>query len=80
MCARIGDTTVLRSVSTSSSSGWFSPAMLCRSLAQSPKSISLQRCEQNGRQGLASVQGTRFMQVGQLTCSVRVFKGDPLSW
>jgi hypothetical protein len=37
------------------------------SAAHSPKSISWQRFEQNGRNGLCSFQTTFLPQVGQLT-------------
>ena len=47
-------------VESSSNSGGSSPGILCSSLAQAPKSISRQRSEQNGRNGLAGVHLTRF--------------------
>jgi len=42
-----------------------SPGILCPPLAHSPRSISLQRSEQNGRKGSFSLQITDFLQVGQ---------------
>ena len=47
--------------------------MLLRSLAQPPKSISLQRLLQKGRKLLSSVHSTDFLQFGQSTLVVFVF-------
>ena len=41
--------------------------MVFFSAAHSPKSISLQRLQQNGLNKLSSVHGTNLAQVGQLT-------------
>jgi len=49
------------------------PGMTCRSLAQSPRSISLQRSEQNGRQRLSVTQGTALPQLGHSTLRVTMF-------
>ena len=50
-----------------SSGDTFSAGTRYSSLAQAPRSISLQRSEQKGRQGLASVHCTDFWQVGHST-------------
>lgn len=47
--------------------------MLLRSLAHSPKSISLQRLLQKGRYLFCSVHSTDFLQLGQSTAVVFVF-------
>ncbi|OAE12866.1 hypothetical protein AZH11_09920 [Pseudomonas simiae] len=41
--------------------------ILCSSDAQAPRSISLQRSEQNGRLGLVAVHSTGAPQVGHST-------------
>jgi len=47
--------------------------MLLRSLAQPPKSISLQRLLQKGRKLFSSDHSTDFLQFGQSTLVVFVF-------
>ncbi len=47
--------------------GLFCPGILCSSAAQAPRSISLQRSEQNGRNALFSFHSTGAPQVGQST-------------
>ncbi len=42
---------------------------------QSPKSISWQRLQQNGRWGFSFVQATLFLQVGHSTVSVIIYTG-----
>jgi hypothetical protein len=44
-----------------------SPGITLRSLAQAPRSMSLQRSLQNGRQGEAADHSTERLQVGQET-------------
>lgn len=51
--------------------------MLCFSVAQSPKSMSLQRLLQNGLCSLLSSQTTGVSQVGQLTVlGVFIFRAE----
>jgi hypothetical protein len=58
-----------------SSSSSESPGMLCASVAQAPRSISLQRSEQNGRLGLCGPHSTGELQVGQVTRVVLLMLG-----
>ena len=47
-----------------------SPGMRFSSIAHSPKSINLQRSEQNGLETCSGVQGTEHPQLGHFTISV----------
>jgi hypothetical protein len=55
------------SLASSSSEKTGSPAMVFFPAAHSPKSISLQRSQQNGLNKLSSTHGTNLLQAGQLT-------------
>src|ERR1700712_5723631 len=61
--------------SSSGGVSWGPPPILYFSVAQAPRSICLQRSEQNGRKRLSGTQRTSFSQVGHLTIVVILQSG-----